>query len=227
MIQFDPENAADPFPCFVATTTAAIIAATAAAGGAIASGAMQSHAVGEAAKTQADAAKTQADADIKAAEIQAQSARDALAYSRSQSQSALDQYNAQQVRLQPYRNLGNFAMGRPNEDAPRAMRLPALPASDGASPVQSQAVPPTRPQAPTRLSALGSQGVMVQAPTGETRRLAPPDAQRAVQLGGRVIGCLWRQAGSTRMDLSPIPRKEWALVRRAPQRPKARHFPRP
>lgn len=85
-----------------------------------------------------DAASSQGDAAVKAAQIQADSANkqgeltaksaaDALAYSRQQSQLSLDQYNQQQQRLQPYRNLGAFALGQPMSEGPAPLTLPNLP----------------------------------------------------------------------------------------------------
>lgn len=92
---------------------------------------ISSNAGKEAAATQSDAgvkaAQIQADSANKQAELQASSAKQALDYSRSQSQLSLDQYNQQQTRLQPYRNLGAFALGQPMSDAPAALTLPNLP----------------------------------------------------------------------------------------------------
>ena len=71
-------------------------------------------------------AQIQADAATKAAQMTSDTAANALAYSRSQSQLSLDQYNQQQQRLQPYRNLGSFALGQPPSDAPDALTLPNI-----------------------------------------------------------------------------------------------------
>lgn len=113
------------------------------------------HETGSAAKSAAtttsnaatQSAQIQADAATKAAQLQSQSAADALNYSRQQSQLSLDQYNQQQTRLQPYRNLGNFALGLPNDPNPAPLSLPTLPSSQttpstgttasGQDPVQS------------------------------------------------------------------------------------------
>lgn len=114
----------------IATATAIAIAVGTAAGSSVAAN-ETGNAAENAAKTQAGAAKTtaqiQTDAATKAAQIQAASAAQALDFSRQQSQVSLDQYNQQQQRLQPYRNLGNFALGLPNEAAPNAIQLPSLP----------------------------------------------------------------------------------------------------
>jgi hypothetical protein len=90
------------------------------------------------------AADVQAKAAKEAAEIQAKSAERALQYSRAQSQLSLDQYNAQQRRLQPYRNLGLFAMGQPFENAPDPLALPPVPPDPAAAP-PNQAQPRYRP----------------------------------------------------------------------------------
>lgn len=130
-----------------ATTIGTIIAAGASAGAGIYAANKQSGAAENAAKTQSDAAikttQIQSDAANKAAELQSQSAKDALAFSRSQSQLALDQYNQQQGRLQPYRNLGNFALGQPMEGAPAPLRLAGLPGQ-----AQGPAGPPNGAPAP-------------------------------------------------------------------------------
>jgi hypothetical protein len=78
------------------------------------------------------AAQIQADAANKAAQLQATTAQQALDYSRSQSQLALDQYNQQQTRLQPYRNLGAFALGQAPSNAPAPLSLPPLSSSSTA-----------------------------------------------------------------------------------------------
>lgn len=96
----------------------------------------QADAAKEAASTQSAAAvksaQIQADAANQSAQLQAKTAADALQYSRGQSQLSLDQYNQQQTRLQPYRNLGAFALGQPQSDAPAPLTLPALPSSQTA-----------------------------------------------------------------------------------------------
>lgn len=119
----------------VAATTATIIAASVAAGASTGAGIYaankQTGAAKDAAKTQSDAAtasaKLQTDAANHAADLQSKSAADALQFSRQNSQLSLDQYNQQQSRLQPYRNLGNFALGQPNEAGPSPLSLPTLP----------------------------------------------------------------------------------------------------
>jgi hypothetical protein len=114
---------------------AAIAIPLALAGGSAAAGVVGAKLSSGAAK---DAAAAQSDAAVKAAQIQADSAReqgqltaktaaDALQYSRGQSQLSLDQYNQQQQRLQPYRNLGSFALGQPSQGAPAPLTLPNLP----------------------------------------------------------------------------------------------------
>lgn len=116
------------------------IAAGASAGASIYSANKQSGAAKEAAQTQSTAAtktaQIQADSANRAAEIQAQSGREALDYSRGQSQVSLDQYNQQQQRLQPYRNLGNFALGMGPDAAPAPIQLPPLPGQSGQQPPQ-------------------------------------------------------------------------------------------
>lgn len=105
---------------FVATTTAALIAALGVAGGATASAignnAASSKAV-QGAQVQSDAAvkaaQIQADAQKTAADATAKSAAATLDFEKAQSQLTLDQYNAREARLTPYRNLGNFATGTP------------------------------------------------------------------------------------------------------------------
>lgn len=114
---------------------AAIAIPLALAGGTAAAGVVGSKIQSGAAK---DAAASTSDAAVKAAQIQAdsaaaqgkltaQTAADALNYSRGQSQLSLDQYNQQQTRLQPYRNLGSFALGQPLQGAPAPLTLPNLP----------------------------------------------------------------------------------------------------
>jgi hypothetical protein len=113
-----------------------------AGGTAVAKAHMESGAAENAANTQAKAATTaagtqataatktaqiQADAANRAADLQAKAAADALQFSRAQSQTSLDQYNQQQQRLTPYRNLGNFALGQPMEGNPAPISLPNLP----------------------------------------------------------------------------------------------------
>lgn len=146
----------------VATSTAIALAVTAASAGATVYAANKSSGAAEnAAKTQAGAATTsakfQTDAANHAADLQAKSAGDALNFSRQQSQLSLDQYNQQQQRVQPYRNLGNFALGLPNDAAPTPLQLPgtttAAPQQSGQSttgqpalsgqPVTSAATPTT------------------------------------------------------------------------------------
>ncbi len=125
--------------------TSAIIAASAVAASSAVAAKSQSSAAKNAADTQAksaaDSAKLQTNSANYAADIQAQSAREALDYSRGQSQLSLDQYNQQQTRLQPYRNLGNFAMGLPNEAAPSPLRLPG--SQSGQAPPQQGSAAPT------------------------------------------------------------------------------------
>lgn len=151
---------------------ASAIAAGASAGSSIYAAHKQSGAAKEAAKTQSDAsvktaqiqsdsadksAQIQSDAANRSADLQAGSAREALDYSRGQSQLSLDQYNQQQVRLQPYRNLGNFAMGLPNEGAPAPLRLPSM----QSGPQSSRSLPqidsskPIGPQAEAYITAQG------------------------------------------------------------------------
>lgn len=115
--------------------TAAAIASAIAAGAAgtasVVGAHMSSNAGKEAASSQGDAAvkaaQIQADSANSQAAIQAKTAADALNYSRGQSQLSLDQYNQQQTRLQPYRNLGSFALGQPLQGAPAPLTLPNLP----------------------------------------------------------------------------------------------------
>ncbi len=112
------------------------VAAAGAIGGAIAGHESASGATTAAADTSAAAVKgaqIQADAATKAAQMQSDSATQALNYSRSQSQLALDQYNQQQSRLQPYRNLGSFALGQPSQAAPAPLSLPPIPSSSTAA----------------------------------------------------------------------------------------------
>lgn len=96
----------------------------------------QADAAKEAAKTQSDAglkvAQIQADSAAAQGKLTAQTAADALNYSRGQSQLSLDQYNQQQTRLQPYRNLGSFALGQPLQGAPTPLTLPNLPGTQTA-----------------------------------------------------------------------------------------------
>lgn len=96
-----------------------------------------------AAKTTSDAAtksaQIQADAADRAAQLTSDSAKQTLDYERGQSQLSLNQYNQQQARLQPYRNLGNFALGLPNEAAPAPLQLPALGGSSATTGVPSTA----------------------------------------------------------------------------------------
>lgn len=124
----------------------AVIPLAVAAAGAI-GGAIAGHESASGAKT---AAADQSDAAVKAAQIQADaanhsadltasSAAQALALSRSNSQLSLDQYNQQQQRLQPYRNLGSFALGQPSQAAPAPLSLPPLPS--GATTANSSSTP--------------------------------------------------------------------------------------
>lgn len=119
---------------------AAIAIPLALAGGTAAAGVVGAKLQSGAAK---DAAASSSDAAVRAAQIQADSAReqgqitaktaaDALNYSRGQSQLSLDQYNQQQTRLQPYRNLGSFALGQPLQGAPAPLTLPNLPGTQTA-----------------------------------------------------------------------------------------------
>jgi hypothetical protein len=105
-----------------------LITGAATAGASIFGASKQAGAIDNAANIQAKAAK-------EAADVQAKSAERALLYSRAQSQLALDQYNAQQKRLQPYRNLGLFALGQPFENAPDPLTLPPVPPDPNAAPV--------------------------------------------------------------------------------------------
>lgn len=128
--------------------TAIGVAATAGAG--IYAANKNSGAAENAAKSQSDAAvksaQIQTDAANHAADLQAGSAKDALAFSRSQSQLALDQYNQQQQRLQPYRNLGNFALGQQMQGAPSPLQLAALPGqAQGPTPAPNGAPAPASP----------------------------------------------------------------------------------
>ena len=133
----------------VATSTAIGLAAAATAAGT----AIAAHETGSAAKSAATttsdaatkAAQIQADAADKAAELQAQTSTDALNYTKQQSALSLAQYNAQQQRLQPYRNLGNFAMGLPNDPAPAPLVLPTIPDTSGGS----SSMPGTTPSGST------------------------------------------------------------------------------
>jgi hypothetical protein len=131
--------------------TAAAIASAIAAGAAgtasVVGAKMSSGAAKDAASSQSDAAvkaaQIQADSANQQAAIQAKTAADALQYSRGQSQLSLDQYNQQQQRLQPYRNLGSFALGQPMQGAPAPLTLPNLPGQQtaptaGAMPAGSQ-----------------------------------------------------------------------------------------
>lgn len=118
-----------------ATAIASVVAAGATAGAGIYAAHQQGNAAENAANTQAGAAtktaQIQSDAANHAADLQAASAKQALDFSRAQSQLSLDQYNQQQSRLQPYRNLGNFALGQPMQDAPVPLKLAALPGDGG------------------------------------------------------------------------------------------------
>ena len=91
------------------------------------------------------AAQIQSDAAEKAAELQAQSASEALDFSKQESALSLQQYNAQQQRLQPYRNLGNFAMGLPPDAAPAPLTMPGVPGTTPTttSPAGSSTMPTT------------------------------------------------------------------------------------
>ena len=164
----------------VATSTAIGLAVTAGAtaAGQIVSASKQSNAAKAAAQTQSTAAttsaKTQSDAAVKtaqiqadaanqAAQIQAGSAQQALDFSRAQSQVSLDQYNQQQQRLQPYRNLGNFALGLPNDAAPPPIQLPSFSSqsSGGSSAAPSGALPqidPSKPIGPQAAAYITSMG---------------------------------------------------------------------
>jgi hypothetical protein len=134
-----------------------IIVAAAAAGGTVAAAKINSGAAGDAAATQSKAATTaagtqataatktaqiQADAANRAADLQAKAAADALQFSRAQSQTSLDQYNQQQQRLTPYRNLGNFALGQPMEGNPAPLTLPNLPGQSSGQSSAANLPPP-------------------------------------------------------------------------------------
>lgn len=105
-----------------ATATAGIYGANKSAGAAETAAGDQSSAAVKAAQIQADAANHSAD-------LTANSAAQALALSRANSQLSLDQYNQQQTRLQPYRNLGSFALGQPFSAAPAPLSLPPIDSS--------------------------------------------------------------------------------------------------
>lgn len=152
---------------------ASAIAAGATAGSSIYAANKQSGAAKEAAKTQSNAsvktaqiqsdsanksAQIQSDSANKSAELQAGSAREALDYSRGQSQLSLDQYNQQQVRLQPYRNLGNFALGLPNEAAPAPLQLPSMQSSGQQSSRALPKIDPSKPIGPQAEAYITAQG---------------------------------------------------------------------
>lgn len=140
--------------------TAIGVAATAGAG--IYAANKNSGAAEHAADTQSAAAVKSAqittDAANHAADLQSQSAKDALAFSRSQSQLALDQYNQQQTRLQPYRNLGNFALGMAPGAAPAPLQLAALPGQSTLPSTQTATSGNIAPGASSSLSAASVPG---------------------------------------------------------------------
>lgn len=117
-----PAAIAIPLAIAGGTAAAGVYGANKSAGAASSAASSQSDAAVKAAQIQADAANHSAD-------LTANSAAQALALSRANSQLSLDQYNQQQTRLQPYRNLGSFALGQPFSDAPAPLTLPNLPSS--------------------------------------------------------------------------------------------------
>jgi hypothetical protein len=110
------------------------------------SGAQQ--AASDTASAAVSSAQIQADAATKAAQMTSDTAANALAYSRSQSQLSLDQYNQQQQRLQPYRNLGSFALGQPPSAAPDALTLPNI-STTGTTPTSGATTISTTGTTPT------------------------------------------------------------------------------
>lgn len=184
---------------FVATTTAALLTALGVAGGATASAIATHSAAGkqeEAARVQSDAAvkaaQIQADAAQKAADEQAKSATEALNFTKAQAQLSLDQYNAKEARLTPYRNLGAFAMGTPQltpmtlRDLSLSTDPPRTPVAGGGDPnapapmaggptaVARRAVSPFAPTAPTVPTATPTLSLndlrMAPAPSAATYR---------------------------------------------------------
>lgn len=114
----------------IAGIGAAIAGIATGAGSAIGAGEQASGAKTAAADTSSgavQAAQIQATAAEQAAELQAQTAQQALQYQQEESQLSLNQYNQQQQNLQPYRNLGAFALGQAPSPAPAPLTLPGLP----------------------------------------------------------------------------------------------------
>jgi hypothetical protein len=154
-----------------------------------------------------------------AAEIEAQTAREALDYEKERDaylrNLEASRYAELSGRLEPYIATGQSASDRmarlmgldtrgygytpPLPGVQPGMARAAVPSSAGmaappsvgsrrpvtpGAPVVGTAVPRGTVPAGTTASGL----VLVRAPTGETRQLDPQQAQRAVQLGARIVG---------------------------------------
>jgi hypothetical protein len=143
----------------VAASTAiglAVAAGTATAGvvGAKMNSGAATTAAGDTSTAAVKSAQIQADAADQAANLQSQTAAQALDYSRQQSQLSLDQYNQQQQRLQPYRNLGAFALGQAPSDAPAPLTLPNISVGSTTAPTSGATTPASSPS--TTTSGAGS-----------------------------------------------------------------------
>lgn len=171
-------GAAFLLPCigFVATGTALLIAGLAGAAGTTATSLYAAHTGSEAAK---DAAKLSTDSTNKAAELQAQSARESLDFLKQKEATARGDYEAREARLAPYRDLGAWSLGAdgagtslrslaggtgappPPAGAATASAAPPMPPTPG------PAAPPTTSAAPAYLRTMS------------LRDLASPDPSQA------------------------------------------------
>jgi hypothetical protein len=151
----------------------------------------------------------------KAAEIEAQFQREALAYEKQRDQYLQNleaqRYGELNQRLQPYMDLGttrgdklaallgvnpaSYQYGtEAGAEQPPAQTWPGVnQATYGAiQPTQANFRPrppgvPSEGTAVPRPGTMGGQTVMVRAPTGETRQLSPEQAQQAVARGAQIV----------------------------------------
>jgi len=141
----------------------------------------------------------------KAAEIQAQTAREALAYAKQRDQYLQNleaqRYGQFNARMQPYMNLGQSAGARmaqilgldPSQFAP-AQTWPGVTGSEmGAVQPNIRQRGPATPGGPVEGTAVprppsGGQMVMMRAPDGSTQQVPQEHVSHYTQLGAQVVG---------------------------------------